>query len=48
MFRPDADSSGGSSRMIAAMVSAAVFRPKALVPEIISYRIVPNEKMSER
>ena len=33
MFRPDSDSSGGSSRMIAAIVSAFVSRLNALLPE---------------
>ena len=33
MFRPDSDSSDGSSRMIAAIVSAFVSRLNALFPE---------------
>ena len=33
MFRPDSDSSGGSSRMIAAIVSAFVSRLNAFFPE---------------
>ena len=48
MFRPDCVSSGGSSLRIAAIVSLAVSRLNALLPESISYRIAPNEKMSER
>ena len=48
MFRPDCVSSGGSSLMIAAIVSLAVSRLNAFLPESISYRIVPSEKMSER
>ena len=48
MFRPDSDSSGGSSFRIAAIVSLAVSRLNAFLPESSSYRIAPNEKMSER
>ena len=48
MLRPDSDNSGGSSRMMAAIVSAFVSRWKAFFPESNSWRIVPNEKMSER
>ena len=36
MFRPDSESSGGSSRRIAAIVSAAVSRLNALFPDSIS------------
>ena len=48
MLRPDSDSSGGSSRMMAAIVSTLVSRLNALLPESSSYMIAPNEKMSER
>ena len=48
MFRPDCVSSGGSSRMIAAIVSTAVSRLNAFLPESISYRTAPNEQMSDR
>ena len=48
MFRPDCVSSGGSSFRIAAIVSLAVSRLNALLPDSISYRIVPSEKRSER
>jgi len=47
-FRPDSESSGGSSRMTAAIVSLAVSRLNALRPVRSSYRIAPKEKMSER
>ena len=48
MFRFVADRSGGSSRRIADIVSAAESRWNARLPESISYRIAPKEKMSER
>jgi hypothetical protein len=48
MLRPDCVSSDGSSFRIAAIVSLAVSRLNAFLPESISYRIVPKEKMSER
>ena len=48
MFRPDSDSSGGSSFRIADIVSLAVSRMNAFWPDSSSYRIAPNEKMSER
>ena len=48
MFRPDCVSSGGSCIRIAAIVSRAVSRLNALLPESSSYRIAPKEKMSER
>ena len=48
MFRPDSVSSGGSSFRIADIVSAGVGRANALFPESSSYRIAPNEKMSDR
>ena len=48
MFRPDCVSSGGSSFRIAAIVSLAVSRLNAFLPESSSYRIAPKEKMSER
>ena len=47
-LRPDCVSSGGSSLRIAAIVSLAVSCLNAFLPDSISYRIVPNEKMSER
>ena len=43
-----AERSGGSSRRIADIVSAAESRWNARAPDSISYRIAPNEKMSER
>ncbi len=48
MFLPEADSSGGSSFRIAAIVSLAVSLRNAFLPESSSYRIAPNEKRSER
>ena len=47
-LRPDCVSSGGSSFRIAAIVSLAVSRLNAFLPESISYRIAPKEKMSVR
>ena len=43
-----AERSGGSSRRIADMVSAAVSRWNARDPDSISYSTAPNAKMSER
>jgi hypothetical protein len=48
MFRPDCVSSGGSSRSTAEIVSLAESLLNAFRPERSSYRIAPNEKMSER
>ena len=48
MFRFVAERSGGSSRRIADIVSAAESRWNARWPESISYRIAPKEKRSER
>jgi hypothetical protein len=48
MLRPVCVSSGGSSRSTAAIVSLAVSFLNAFLPESSSYRIAPNEKMSER
>jgi hypothetical protein len=47
-LRPDSVSSGGSSRTIAIIVSIAVSRLNAFLPESNSYRIAPKEKMSLR
>jgi len=45
---PEAAMSSGSSLRMAVIVSAAVLRANALVPEIISDRTHPSEKMSDR
>src|SRR5215467_8618351 len=48
MFGFDSVRSSGSSLRIADIVSAMLSRRKARRPQIISWRIAPNEKMSER
>jgi hypothetical protein len=48
MLRFVAERSGGSSRRIADIVSAADSRWNARPPDSISYKIAPKEKMSDR